>query len=150
MKQKFKQTQKVLPNSFTLLLPYSMPWGFMLSKTLDENAKVCSSITACLIRHRIVSFKQQVRPILLKMNPAKPIFWGSFYRILTIYWMYHSTAVEELCTVIKALPQSYRDIKSREKKDNKARLKKITAQGFKNPYPWQAFFDRLVFQVFVP
>lgn len=129
MKQKFKQTRKVLPNSFTLLLPYSMPWGFMLSKILDENAKVCSSVTASLIRHRIVSFKQQVRPILLKMNPVKPIFWGSFNRILTIYGMYHSTAVEDLCTVVKALPQSYRDTKSREQKDNEARLKKNHSIG---------------------
>ena len=69
------QSRKILPDFLTLLLTCSMPWGFMLSKILDENAAVCSSVTACSIRHRIVSFKQlQVRPILLKMKPTKPIF----------------------------------------------------------------------------
>ena len=68
------QSLKILPDFLTLLLTCSMPWGFMLSKILDENAAVCSSVTACSIRHRIVSFKQQVRHILLKMNPTKPIF----------------------------------------------------------------------------
>lgn len=119
------QTQKVLPNFLPLLLSCSMPWGFMLSKLLHENASAHWSVTACSIRHRIVSFKQQVRPILLKMNPTKPIFWGRFYRILPMHWIHiHSTAVEELCTVVKTASKHCWGIKFKEQRDNEAKLKK--------------------------
>lgn len=124
---------RFLPNFLTLLLLCSVPWGFMLSKLLHENASARWSVTACSIRHRIVSFKQQVRPILLKMNLTKPIFWGSFYTILPIPWMYHSAAVEELCTVVKTASKHCWGIKFKEQRDNEAKFKKkkITAEGFK-------------------
>lgn len=57
--------------------PAQCPRGLYCLRYSQKNGRMCSSVTACSIRHRIVSFKQQVRPILLKMNPTKPIFWGS-------------------------------------------------------------------------
>lgn len=141
------QTHKVLPNFLALLLSSSMPWGFMLSQLLHENARAHWSVTACSIRHRIVSFKQQVRPILLKMNPRKPIFWCSSYRILLIHWIYHSSAVEKLCTVVKTASKHYWSNKFKEQRDNEAKvknkkIKKSQHRDLKNLAPWQAIFDR--------
>lgn len=58
--------------------PAQCPRGLYCLRYSPENTRMCSSVTACPIRHRIVSLKQQVRPVLLKMSPIKPIFWGSF------------------------------------------------------------------------
>ena len=85
--------------------PAQCPEALYCLRYSQKNATMCSSVTACPIRHRIVSFKQQVRPIVLKMNPTKSIFWDSFYRILGRHGIYRSMAVEELCTLLKALPQ---------------------------------------------
>lgn len=86
--------------------PAQCPGALHCLRYSQKNARMCSCVTACPIRHRIVSFKQQVRPIVLKMNSTKSIFWDSFYRILGIHGIHRSMAVEELCTLLKALPQN--------------------------------------------
>lgn len=46
--------------------------------------------------------------------------------------MYHSAAVEELCTVVKTASKHCWGIKFKEQRDNEAKSKKkITAEGFK-------------------
>lgn len=145
------QTNKILPNFLTLLLSYSMPWGFMLSKILDENARVCSSVTACSIRHRIVSFKQQVRPILLKMNPTNRYLPRQFLQdpsYTQTIPLHCSGRIVHSCKT--SASKHCWDRKFREQRDSAARLKSQHRDWKKNPCQWQAFFDRLLLQVFVP
>lgn len=102
---------------------------YTVCKILEENAGVCSSVTACSIRHGIVSFSLRVTPIFLKMSPPNCLLRQRLQNLSCMHEMHHSPDVGGLWETGKTPTQAMWSTTFKGQRNNEKRFKKNHSLG---------------------